>query len=136
MSKKRTGHLLSLVALVVLGLLAFGCSGEPSSREEPTAQERAAKEARRAERARVVQVKQDAFKKWALENTAVTDISFSGEHRMLVTLSPDKYTNRDNVRVIAEKLAQAGAFQMGLEMCTCKVYLGQEEYATGRYVRP
>lgn len=72
------------------------------------------------------------FERWAHESTAVTDISIRGGS-LFVTLTADKYTNRDNVRVIAEQLARAFCLQTGQSSAACHVYLGKEEYAVGRY---
>jgi hypothetical protein len=73
----------------------------------------------------------EKFKSWCLENTAVTDIAINGRTTMFVTLKLDKYTNRDNVRLIAEKLAQWLADRNGVNYASCHVYLGTEEYAVG-----
>ena len=76
---------------------------------------------------------QEKFKKWALEHTAVTDIEINGKTSMFVTLSPEKYTNRDNVRLIAEQLARSYANQVGSNYTVCRIYLGNEVYAEGEY---
>jgi hypothetical protein len=76
---------------------------------------------------------QKQFKKWALENTAVTDVAIGGTASIFVTLKPEKYTNRDNVRVIAESLARAYADQTGLKSAVCRIYLGNEVYAVGKH---
>lgn len=72
-----------------------------------------------------------AFMKDVLENTAVTDIHISGKSSMFVTLSEEKYTNPDNVRVIAERLAKWWGMKAGASYVACRVYLGNEVYATG-----
>lgn len=76
----------------------------------------------------------EKFKTWALKNTAVTDISINGP-TMFVTLKSEKYTNRDNVRVIAEQLARYYALQSGETYVACHVYFGQKEYAKGVYAK-
>lgn len=77
--------------------------------------------------------KKQKFIESVLENTAVTDIAINGKTTMFVTLSPDKYTNRDNVRVIAETLARSYAKTIASTRVTCRVYLGNEVYAEGAY---
>lgn len=77
----------------------------------------------------------EKFKRWALQNTAVTDIAINGKITMFVTLSSEKYTNRDNVRVIAETLARSYANQVGIDYAVCHVYFGNEEYAEGSFRR-
>ena len=79
--------------------------------------------------------KTEKFKEWALKNTAVTDIAINSRITMFVTLTSDKYTNRDNVRVIAETLARAYVNQVGVKYASCHVYFGSEEYAVGTYSR-
>jgi len=80
----------------------------------------------------VMKSRREIFKKWAVENTAVTDIAFDDAGiTMFVTLTPEKYTNRDNVRLIAESLARAYVNQTGAEFVGCSVFLGNQEYAKG-----
>ncbi|MBD2142945.1 zinc-ribbon domain-containing protein [Anabaena sp. FACHB-1250] len=82
-----------------------------------------------------INTKIEKFKQWALNNTSVTDIAITGKITMLVTLTPDKYTNRDDVRVIAETLARAYANQVGIDFAVCHVYYGNEEYVKGEFSR-
>lgn len=74
------------------------------------------------------------FEKWALENTAVIDIHIEGPS-MFVTLKPEKYTNKDNVRVIAEQLAEWYGRRSGRTYVACRVYYGKKVYAKGSYTR-
>jgi|GEM_PF-5405655 len=48
---------------------------------------------------------QERFKKWCLENTAVTRIEFASDWQILATLSSEKYTTDENVEAVAEILA-------------------------------
>jgi len=95
---------------------------ESQNRKVKEQQKKADQEKQLAAEAAVA-AKTEKFKKWALDNTAVTDSAIKGI-TMFVTLTPDKYTNRDNVRVIAETLARAYANQVGLDFASCHVYLG------------
>ena len=106
---------------------------EPKDRQAKEQQAQADQQKKAATDA-IVAAKTEKFKKWALANTAVTDISINGI-TMFVTLTSDKYTNRDNVRVIAETLARYYATQVGLDYAACHVYFGNEEYAVGRFHR-
>lgn len=114
-------------------------SGQRFARE---AQEREAKEKlkqaenkKRAAAEAEITKKNEKFQKWALENTAVTDIAINGSITLFVTLKSEKYTNRDNVRLIAEHLARAYALQVGTNYAVCRVYYGNEEYAKGSFSR-
>jgi hypothetical protein len=70
-------------------------AAERADRERRDAEAERAKEQQRAATAAAEKAKNDKFKEWALKNTAVTDIEIKGVS-MFVTLSSDKYTNRDN----------------------------------------
>lgn len=119
---------------------------QPSQNKEIETQEQKAKaEEKKVEQQREVELnkqrdaeintKIEQFKQWALNNTAVTDIAIDGGITMNVMLTSDKYTNRDNVRVIAETLAMAYANKFGLDLAICHVYYGNEEYAKGIFSR-
>jgi tetratricopeptide (TPR) repeat protein len=92
---------------------------------------------KRKQRAKTERLRRD-FKDWLLENTAVTDVAFGDMQSItsfFVTLSPNKYTTRDNVTAIAKQLAKFCTMQIGVSFCSCHVFLGEEEYAVGRYSR-
>ncbi|WP_071992749.1 zinc-ribbon domain-containing protein [Aphanizomenon flos-aquae] len=104
--------------------------------QKAKAEEKKVEQQREAEQRKIeLNTKIEQFKQWALNNTAVTDIAIDGGITMNVTLTPDKYTNRDNVRVIAETLAMAYANKFGLDLAICHVYYGNEEYAKGIFNR-
>ena len=79
------------------------------------------------------QQKFEDFKAWAINHTAVTDIVINSNVSIFVSLTANKYTNRDNVRVIAEKLAYAFCSQTGSKYAICEVYYGNEVYAKGSH---
>ena len=127
--------LIGVLLLFIIGLFVPKSSIPLKAPETSTQRsERETKDQQKKATAEAVAAKTENFKKWALANTAVTDISINGI-TMFVTLTPDKYTNRDNVRVIAETLARAYATQVGLDYAACHVYLGNEEYTKGRFSR-
>ncbi len=74
------------------------------------------------------------FKQWALENTAVTDISINSSS-LFVTLTPEKYTTEANVQHIANALARAYCLQTNKRFAVCRVYLGERVYAKGDFFR-
>ena len=76
----------------------------------------------------------EKFQRWALDNTAVTDISINGP-TMFVTLTADKYTNKDNVQQIADYLAKAYCMQTGKDGIVCRIYQGKRLYAKGDFYR-
>jgi hypothetical protein len=49
--------------------------------------------------------KQERFRRWCLEHTAVTRIEFESDWQISVTLAPEKYTTVENVEAVAENLA-------------------------------
>lgn len=116
-------HICSVAVLSVLVILAVGSSDSESS---------GSTESSGSSSSRVSQPKNEAFKKWALENTAVTDIAIN-QPSMFVTLTQDKYTNKENVSAIARNLARAYCSQTGASYMNCHIYLAGEEYASGRY---
>lgn len=137
-----------LIPITIGGLIVGAQLLDPSmarkreQRSEHEAQERQAKalqkqaeQQQRAARDAELNAKTEKFKQWALQNTAVTDIAINNNRTMFVTLKPEKYTNRDNVRVIAETLARYYANQVGIDYAVCHVYLGNEEYAKGTFSR-
>lgn len=127
--------LICFLLLFIVGLFAPKSSILPATPETSKQRsEREAKEQQKRATAEAVAVKIENFKKWALANTAVTDIAIK-DSTMFVTLTPDKYTNRDNVRVIAETLARYYATQVGVDYAVCHVYLGNEEYTKGHFGR-
>jgi hypothetical protein len=97
--------------------------GEQQEREEAKAAAEADKEATKA-----------AFMRWALDNTAVTDIAINGPS-MFVTLKPEKYTTPENVTAIADTLARSYAMRSGLNFVACRVFRGKQEYAKGTFAR-
>ena len=74
----------------------------------------------------------EKFKAWCLSNTAVTDIHVEGPS-MFVSLSPEKYTTKENVSAIAGDLARAYVLQTGISYANCRIYLGSEVYASGDF---
>jgi hypothetical protein len=76
----------------------------------------------------------ERFKNWAFENLAVTDIAIN-RPTLFVTLTYDKYTNKENVQIIAETIAKYYCFQTGNKFAVCRVYSynGTREYAKGTY---
>ena len=76
---------------------------------------------------------QEKFKRWALDNLAVTDIAINSS-TLFVTLTPDKYTTKANVEEIARTIARYYCLQTKERGAVCRVYRGKELYAKGSYM--
>lgn len=122
---------MSGIVVLLLAVLAVGSSEDSSSPEQRASE--AERRAKAQERAAERHSRQENFKQWALESTAVTDIAFAGDHTFFVTLKGSKYTSKANVQSIAEYLARACASQTGVSFATCKVYRGRTLYAQGDF---
>jgi hypothetical protein len=75
------------------------------------------------------------FHKWAMKNLAVTDFYYPSDWQIWVRLTPDKYTNKENVEQIATYIAKAYKSQTGYEGLVIVTVWDPyvfEEYAKGR----
>jgi tetratricopeptide (TPR) repeat protein len=74
---------------------------------------------------------QDEFKKYLLENTAVTDVHYESDWQIWVYLKPEKYTSVENVEKIAKQIARWYGRRMNKDFTICTVYQGSRIYAKG-----
>jgi hypothetical protein len=75
--------------------------------------------------------KQEEFKTWLLENTAVTEVHFESDWQIWVFLKPEKYTSEENAEQIAKTIAKWYSQKMGKDFTICTIWLGSEVYAKG-----
>ena len=143
---KKTSNAGKLFLIAVILAIVGAMLAPKKTPDEIKAAEREAQSARKQEARRIseqaaaeteIEPLREKFKQWALQSTAVTDIAISGKGTttIFVKLKAEKYTSRDNVRLIAESLARAYAEQVGVSSVVCHVFLGKEEYAKGSYLR-
>jgi len=134
--------ILGFVALMVIPIILRQSETpeETAARQEAAEarnaaeeEQKAQKEAAKAEKDKRIAKQNEEFKAWALKNTSVTDIAINGETTIFVTLSAEKYSNRDDVRVIAETIARWYGQRTGSRYVSCSVYYGNEVYAKGVY---
>ncbi len=76
----------------------------------------------------------EKFKKWAMDNLAVTDIAINS-NTLFVTLTSDKYTSKANVEEIAQTIARYYCLQTKEKYAVCRVFIGEKLYAKGTYAQ-
>lgn len=75
---------------------------------------------------------QNKFKTWAKDNLAVTDIAINSS-TLFVTLSPEKYTSKENCEQIARTIARYYCIQTGERFAVCRIYWGKQVFAKGEF---
>jgi len=74
---------------------------------------------------------QEEFKKYLLDNTAVTDVQYESDWQIWVYLKPEKYTSVENVEQIAKQIAKWYGQRMNKDYTICTVWQGSQVYAKG-----
>jgi len=86
-----------ITLLLFIGLAFWSCGGSSQKSE-----------------IKVSEIQKRDFKNWAIENTGITDVVFQDNgYSIWVWLTPEKYTNKGNVKKIAEFIARAYKMQTG-----------------------
>lgn len=125
MKNKWIRYWIVTITVSICGMLfALGC-GENSSNNRSQTTQRDATDAK----------EQIKFEEWLLKNTAVIEVHFESDWLIWVRLSPGKYTNKANVKQIAETIAKWYAQRMNKTRTICTVwnYSLTSVYVKGHY---
>ena len=117
-AKRKTSTFTWLVLILIALVVWVQSSNETSKIQQTTTQPTKAKpEVKVVKKSSVSAATKEKFKKWALQNTAITYLEYpeKSDWQIWVRLKPEKYTTKENIENIALSIARYYKLQTGFK---------------------